>query len=120
MSDFVLQLTGRDDPDWDAAQEESELSIDTRLIGAEDIYWDSDGIDEQTSFIDRNGGEHALTLINARHVPLPQNVASSVGGNMNVADALIYLAENSSTDHSPTTAGSPFSTTKTATSAGTH
>jgi len=91
----VLKLIGNQDPQWEAAQENEDHCIDTRLLGREDIYWDVDGSDEQTSFVDHDGEEHPLHYVNAGHIPLPAAVREVTGNAATVADGIRYLAEQS-------------------------
>ena len=72
------------------------IDAETRLIGVEDINWDSLGQNENTSFTDGGGTERPLRKINASHVPLPAFARSVCGGADNVADGMIHLSEMAS------------------------
>ena len=45
----------------------SEYSIDTRLIGAEDLLLDENGTDTQTSYTDPDGISHPLTPLRSMY-----------------------------------------------------
>ena len=48
----------------------SEYDIETRLLGKEDIAFDTDGENTQTSYTDLSGETHPVTKLNASHIPL--------------------------------------------------
>lgn len=75
------------------------IDAETRLIGVEDINWDSLGQNENTSFTDGGGTERPLRKINASHVPLPAFARSVCGGADNVADGMIHLSEMASSEN---------------------
>ena len=78
---------------WDATAGNVDHSIDTRLIGKEDVNWDVDGGGEVDSFVDRYGVTHGVTRIHAGHVPLPGAARVKCDGATNVATGIIALAE---------------------------
>ena len=43
----TVKLIGSADQHWDETLDNADHSIETRLIGREDIYWDSEGKGEQ-------------------------------------------------------------------------
>lgn len=79
--------------DLDQTQVPADIAIETRLIGAEDVYWDDNGIDEIDSFTDRTGTERRITSINSGKIPLQNTVREQLPGTSNITEALLRLAE---------------------------
>ena len=77
---------------WEHIKENEDHKIETRLIGAEDIWWDSEGKGEKGSFVDRDWVDHPITQINASHIPLPESTRAVCGDAENVADGLEKLS----------------------------
>ena len=93
MSDgHEVKLIGSLDAKWDEVLENEDHSIDTRLLGKEDVFWDIDGNGDQSSFVDRLGTERPFKAINASHLPLPVRTREKLNGATNVADGLNELA----------------------------
>ena len=89
----TIKLTGSADQHWDETLENADHSIETRLIGKEDIYWDSDGKGEQGSFVDRTGTDRPITMLNASHIPLPTAVREACDGAENIAEGMLKLSQ---------------------------
>ena len=69
----------------------SEYALETRLLGKEDIDFDSAGTNEQTEFTDLNGDTHTVTKLNAAHIPLTLPARAVVDGAANVDSAIQNL-----------------------------
>lgn len=93
----TVKLIGSADQHWDETLDNADHSIETRLIGREDIYWDSEGKGEQGSFVDRNGTDRPITMLNASHIPLPISAREACEGAENVAEGMIKLSQMSGT-----------------------
>ena len=89
----TIKLIGSADQNWDVTLDNTDHSVDTRLIGKEDIYWDSEGKGEQASFIDRTGTDRPITMLNASHIPLPIAARDACGGAENVSEGMIKLSQ---------------------------
>ena len=87
------------DQHWDQ-DPESDSAIETRLLGTEDVYWDSDGTDDVHSFIDRLGNERPITGINSGKIPVQTAVRDKLPGAKNISEALIQLADRSGSESS--------------------
>lgn len=103
MSDtekYSVVLEGDKSLTWDCEGTATSYTINTREIGKEDIYWDTEGTGETGSFVDHNEQEWTLTAINASHIPLPYGLREKAGGATNLADALenIYVQVDSIND----------------------
>ena len=72
----------------------SEISIDTRPIGVEDLLLDSSGADTASSFTDQDGVSHPLTGLNAGHIYLKGDTRPQVGQAATVDEAIANLAED--------------------------
>ncbi len=80
------------DQNW-GMEPKKDSMIETRMIGAEDIYWDADGVDDIDSFTDRTGTERKITALNSGKIPLQASVRSQLPGMTTVTEALLKLAE---------------------------
>ena len=89
----TVKLIGSADQHWDETLDNADHSIETRLIGREDIYWDSEGKGEQGSFVDRTGADRPITMVNASHIPLPIAAREACEGAENIADGMIKLSQ---------------------------
>ena len=67
------------------------LGIRSRLLGKEDILFDTGNVDAVESFVDAFGKERFLTAVNASHVPLGGDALSETG-KQDVASAIVYLS----------------------------
>ena len=72
----------------------SEYELEMRLLGKEDINFDTDGTNAQTEFVDLNGDSHTITKLNASHIPLTQAARVVVVGAENVNSAIQVLHED--------------------------
>ena len=72
----------------------SEYELETRLFGKEDIDFDSAGTNEQTEFTDLNGDTHAVTKLNASHIPLTQETRAVVDSATDVEGAIQNLHDD--------------------------
>lgn len=70
----------------------SEYDIETRLLGKEDINFDTEGTNAQDEYTDQSGVTHPVTKLNAAHIPLLGDTRSATGAT-NVDKALANLAE---------------------------
>ena len=71
----------------------SEYDFENRLLGKEDIDFDSAGTNEQTEFTDLNGDTHSLSKLNASHLPITQSARIATEGATNVDDAVKTLSK---------------------------
>lgn len=67
------------------------LGIRSRLLGKEDILFDTGNVDAVESFVDAFGKERLLTAVNASHVPLGGDALSETG-KQDVASAIVDLS----------------------------
>lgn len=67
------------------------LGIRSRLLGKEDILFDTGNVDAVESFVDAFGKERLLTAVNASHVPLGGDALSETG-KKDVASAIVDLS----------------------------
>jgi len=72
----------------------SEYELETRLLGKEDINFDTEGTNAQTEFVDLNGDSHTITKLNASHIPLTQAARAVVDGAENVNSAIQVLHDD--------------------------
>jgi len=70
----------------------NEYDIDTRLLGKEDINFDTDGTGAQDAYTDLNGVSHPVTKLNASHLPIRADTRSVVDGATNVDEAVSALS----------------------------
>lgn len=63
-------------------------SVETRLIGKEDLLLDQYGNGVEQSYEDVNGVSHKITPISASILPLPSDLRVSLAGSLNVAAGL--------------------------------
>jgi hypothetical protein len=70
----------------------SEYDIETRLLGKEDINFDTEGTNAQDEYTDQSGVTHPVTKLNAAHIPLLGDTRSATGAT-NIDKALANLAE---------------------------
>ena len=72
-----------------------DIGVQHRLIGAEDVDWDSQCTNETTEFVTPFGVTKPLSKINAGHIPLDNATKLALEGAQTVAAALQVLKRNS-------------------------
>ena len=78
------------------SEDQVNIGLQHRLIGAEDVDWDKDCKNEGTEFLTPFSVVKPLTKINAAHVPLDKDTYQSFSnGEKTVADALKSLKRTS-------------------------
>lgn len=63
-------------------------SVETRLIGKEDLLLDEYGNGVERSYEDVNGVSHKITPISSSTIPLPADIRSSLPGSTNISEGM--------------------------------
>lgn len=63
-------------------------SVETRLIGKEDLLLDEYGNGVERSYEDVNGVSHKITPISSSTIPLPADIRASIPGSTNISDGM--------------------------------
>jgi len=73
------------------SEDQVNIGLQHRLIGAEDVDWDKDCKNEQTEFLTPFSVTKPLSKINSEHVPLDKETYLALGGAKTIGEALRTL-----------------------------